>query len=140
MRRRVRRSVSHQATPTSGRGGSALLSTKLAVPQLPPGLVLRPRLMDRLSEGVVGRVTLVSAGPGWGKTMLVARWAATHSSSQPVAWLSLDSFDNDPVLFWSYLAAAVHDTGEAPDGHARRADDQAPGGRGCRATHHRCAG
>ncbi len=93
-----------------------MLSTKLAVPQLPPGLVVRPRLMDRLSEGVLGRVTLVSAGPGWGKTLLVARWAATQSSSQPVAWLSLDSFDNDPVLFWSYLAAAVHNTGEAPGG------------------------
>ena len=108
--------MSRQARPTSRHGGSALLSTKLAVPQLPPGLVLRPRLMNRLSEGVLGRITLVSAGPGWGKTILVARWAATQSSSPSVAWLSLDSFDNDPVLFWSYLAAAVHNAGEAPGG------------------------
>jgi hypothetical protein len=105
-----------QARPTSGRWSSALLNAKVAVPQLPPGLVLRPRLMKQLSDAVASRVTLVSAGAGWGKTMLVAGWAATHSSSQPLAWLSLDSFDNDPFLFWTYLAAAVNGTGEMPDG------------------------
>src|SRR5512133_445421 len=108
----------HQARPTSERWNSALLTAKIAVPQLPPGLVLRPRLMKRLSDAVASRVTLVSAGAGWGKTMLVAGWAATRSSSQPVAWLSLDSFDNDPFLFWTYLAAAVNGTGEMPDGGA----------------------
>ena len=96
-------------------GSSALLITKLAVPQPPRGLVLRPRLMDRLSEGAAGRATLVSAGPGWGKTMLVAAWAASRPPSDPVAWLSLDSFDNDPVLFWSYLSAAVHGVAGVPD-------------------------
>lgn len=96
--------------------GASLLTTKLAIPQLPPGHLLRPRLMDRISQGVAGRVTLVSAGPGWGKTMLVAAWAASRRPAEPVAWLSLDSFDNDPVLFWSYLAAAVDGTGEVPDG------------------------
>jgi LuxR family transcriptional regulator, maltose regulon positive regulatory protein len=105
-----------QASRASGQGGSALLTTKLAVPQLPPGVVLRPRLMDRISQGLAGRVTLVSAGPGWGKTMLVAAWATKRPSSEPVAWLSLDSFDNDPVLFWSYLTAAIHGTGEVKDG------------------------
>ena len=92
-----------------------MLTAKIAVPQLPPGLVLRPRLAKRLSDAVASRVTLVSAGAGWGKTMLVAGWAATRTSSQPVAWLSLDSFDNDPFLFWTYLAAAVNGTCEMPD-------------------------
>lgn len=92
------------------------MTPKLAAPQLPPGLVDRPHLTDRLSQGVSGRVTLVSAGPGWGKTMLVASWAAAQSSRQPTAWLSLDSLDNDPVLFWSHLAAAVHRAGELPGG------------------------
>jgi hypothetical protein len=64
--------LAHQATPTSGRWSSALLTAKIAVPQPPPGLVLHPRLTNRLSDAVASRVTLVSAGPGWGKTMLVA--------------------------------------------------------------------
>ncbi|MEV0803980.1 LuxR C-terminal-related transcriptional regulator [Kribbella sp. NPDC050281] len=94
----------------------SLLTSKLAAPQLPSGLVVRSRLVDRLEAGTSGRLTLVSAGAGWGKTILVAGWAATRSAALPVAWLSLDSFDNDPVLFWSYLVAAVHGSGEAPGG------------------------
>ncbi|MFF0339144.1 LuxR C-terminal-related transcriptional regulator [Kribbella sp. NPDC004875] len=101
------------ATPLPAVG---LLASKLAMPQLPSGLVVRPRLVDKLEEGTAGRLTLVSAGPGWGKTSLVAGWAATRSAIPPVAWLSLDSFDNDPVLFWSYVAAAVHRTGEDRSG------------------------
>lgn len=105
-----------QARPMPGQGASALLTAKVAVPQPPPQLVPRPRLTERISDGVASRVTLLSAGPGWGKTMLVADWAGSRTSSQPVAWLSLDSFDNDPLLFWTYLAAAVNRTGEMPGG------------------------
>lgn len=98
---------------------SQLLSTKLVAPQPPPGLVDRARLLDVLDRSMSGRVTLVSAGPGWGKTMLVASWVASIAGKRPVGWLSLDPFDNDPVLFWSYFGAAVgqaHDPiGRAPD-------------------------
>jgi LuxR family transcriptional regulator, maltose regulon positive regulatory protein len=83
------------------------MGVKLRVPQLPHGMVPRQRLLDELESGAASRATLVSAGPGWGKTMLVARWAALHSTREPVAWVSLDSDDNDPVLFWSYVLAAV---------------------------------
>ncbi len=86
-----------------------LLSAKLAVPQLPLGLVPRERLRDQLDRGAARRVTLVSAGPGWGKTMMVAGWAAAQPAHSAVAWLSLDRNDNDPVLFWSYVLAAVRD-------------------------------
>ena len=54
-----------------------LLGSKLAMPQLPSGLVARARLVDRLESATSGRMTLVSAGPGWGKTIFVASWAAT---------------------------------------------------------------
>ena len=97
-------------------GSAGLLAAKLSTPQLPPDLVVRPRLQDRLTEGAAARATLVSAGPGWGKTMLVAGWAASLPPSLPVAWLTLDSHDNDPVLFWSYFLAAVRGTGEVEGG------------------------
>lgn len=99
------------ATPDTV-AGTASLTTKFGAPRLPPGLVDRPRLLAQLDEGAARRVTLVSAGPGWGKTTLVARWAAKRAPSEPVAWLTLDAFDNDPVLFWSYVATAVHRAGE----------------------------
>jgi LuxR family maltose regulon positive regulatory protein len=54
-------------------------------------------------------VTLVSAGAGWGKTMLVSAWA--RAGEAPVAWLNLDRYDNDPQVFWAYLVAALRSAG-----------------------------
>jgi LuxR family maltose regulon positive regulatory protein len=48
---------------------------------------------------------LVCTPAGFGKTTLVADWAA--SASWPVAWLSLDPEDNDPARFWRYVVAAL---------------------------------
>jgi LuxR family maltose regulon positive regulatory protein len=47
----------------------------------------------------------LSAGPGWGKTTLLAQWAGT--SPRPFAWVSADARDNDPVVFLTYLAVAL---------------------------------
>ena len=47
----------------------------------------------------------VVAPPGYGKTLLLADWAAR--AGEPVAWLTLDAFDNDPSVFLSYLAVAI---------------------------------
>jgi LuxR family maltose regulon positive regulatory protein len=48
---------------------------------------------------------VVCAPAGFGKTALLAEWA--QGSVRPVAWLSLDAADNDPVRFWRHVAAAV---------------------------------
>ncbi|MGD2146164.1 MAG: LuxR C-terminal-related transcriptional regulator [Anaerolineae bacterium] len=82
-----------------------LLATKLYVPQTRGDLVPRPRLHERLDEGLTRRLTMVSAPAGFGKSTLVAGWLS--ASEQPAAWLSLDQGDNDPVRFWTYLIAAV---------------------------------
>src|SRR4029079_684137 len=52
-----------------------------------------------------GRLTLVVAGAGWGKTTLVAEWARAEPG--PVAWFSVDATDADPVRFWGALVAAL---------------------------------
>ena len=85
----------------------ALLLTKLYVPPPRPNLVLRPRLVERLNEGLsAGRkLTLISAPAGFGKTTLVSEWVA--GCERPVAWLSLDEGDNDPTRFLTYLVAAL---------------------------------
>ena len=50
---------------------------------------------------------LVSAPAGFGKTTLLAEWVANTSLKRRVAWVSLDQSDNDPVLFWRYVLAAL---------------------------------
>ena len=81
-----------------------LVATKLFVPRLRRDLVARPRLLDRL--GSEGRLTLVSAPAGFGKTTLLASWVAADAGRR-VAWLSLDPSDDDPVSFWTGVVAAL---------------------------------
>ncbi len=87
---------------------SPLLATKLYIPPARQDLVARPRLLRRLADGLTHPLTLISAPPGFGKTMLLSAWCASaESHGVSVAWLSLDSGDNDPVLFLAYLLAAL---------------------------------
>ena len=65
----------------------------------------RPRLIERLDEGLRRKLTLISAPAGFGKTTLVGGWVA--GIPRPVAWLSLDEGDNDPSRFLAYLVAAL---------------------------------
>jgi LuxR family maltose regulon positive regulatory protein len=84
---------------------NGLLATKLYMPGSRPGLVSRPRLLDRLDQAVVRDLILVCAPAGFGKTVLLADWA--RRGRWPVAWLSLDTGDNDPARFWRHAAAAL---------------------------------
>ncbi len=86
-------------------GQDVLLATKLHVPRPQPGFVPRPRLVEALGEGLARRLILVCAPAGSGKTALLADWAP--SDHRPVAWLSLDAADNDPVRFWRHTVAAL---------------------------------
>jgi len=86
-------------------GEDALLATKLHVPGPQPGFVARPRLLERLEEGLARGLLLVCAPAGFGKTSLLADWA--RRGQRPVAWLSLDEGDNDPARFWRHVVAAL---------------------------------
>ncbi len=71
-----------------------LLRTKLQIPQVTAGLVVRPRLLARLSESRERPLTLVCAAAGFGKTTLVSSWLATLAEAHadtalPAAWLSM---------------------------------------------------
>ncbi|MEO8970736.1 MAG: LuxR C-terminal-related transcriptional regulator [Ktedonobacteraceae bacterium] len=86
-----------------------LLSTKLAPPRPHQALVSRGSLLARLDEGLKYKLTLLSAPAGFGKTTLLSEWIAAQSERQdmaPVAWVSLDAGDNDPVRFWRYVITA----------------------------------
>ena len=82
-----------------------LLATKLHVPRPRPDLVPRPRLAERLDEGLARGLMLVCAPAGYGKTVLLADWV--RRCHPPAAWLSLDVGDNDPARFWRHGVAAL---------------------------------
>jgi LuxR family maltose regulon positive regulatory protein len=82
-----------------------ILATKLYVPPPRPRVVPRPRLIERLNEGLHRRLTLVSAPAGFGKTTLLSEWLA--GCGREAAWLSLDEGDDAPSRFLSYLVAAL---------------------------------
>ena len=93
---------------------SILLRTKLNRPRPTSDLVVRPRLLELLNRGLEGRLTLVCASAGFGKTTLVSSWIESISttgngmtSSLPAAWLSLDEYDSDLNLFLGYFIAAL---------------------------------
>ena len=82
-----------------------LLATKLYMPASRPDLVSRPRLADRLDEGLARGLIVVCAPAGYGKTVLLADWARRGGHS--AGWLSLDAGDNDPARFWRHAVAAL---------------------------------
>ena len=84
-----------------------LLQTKLHIPQPNPRTVFRPHLLSRMDEGLESgcKLTLISAPVGYGKSTLASSWLAGVKC--PVAWLSLDAEDNDPIRFWTYVIAAL---------------------------------
>ena len=89
--------------PAAASERDVLLATKLHVPGSRPGLVPRPRLTERLDEGLERGLVLVCAPAGYGKTVMLADWA--RRSQYPAGWLSLDAGDNDPARFWRHTLA-----------------------------------
>ncbi len=86
-------------------GAPPLIETKLIPPRSRPELVARPRLLRTLDELSSAALTLVDAPVGFGKTVLAQTWGA--QSDTAVAWVSIDSADDDPVRLWTYVATAV---------------------------------
>lgn len=85
-----------------------LINAKLSAPILRSMLVRRTRLTELLWSGRQRRLTLIVAPAGYGKTTLLGEWLSTITASNwPVAWVSLDAYDNGPLSFWSYLVAAL---------------------------------
>lgn len=85
-----------------------LLRTKLFVPLVPEEPIPRTRLMERLQRGVTGKLSLVTAPAGYGKTTLVTTWLyQLPARERQVIWLSLDDGDNDARRFFTYVVAAL---------------------------------
>jgi LuxR family maltose regulon positive regulatory protein len=83
-----------------------VMRTKLLVPAPRAQSVPRPALVEALGEVLQARVIVVCAPTGWGKTSLLAEWAAA-SEDVRFAWVSLDPRDDEPLRFWRCVTAAL---------------------------------
>ena len=83
----------------------AVLEAKLKLPPARSGMVRRSMVIERLRASDQARIVLVRAPAGYGKTSLMAQWAALDP--RDVAWISLDRHDDDPIVLLTYLAAAI---------------------------------
>ena len=82
-----------------------ILTTKLYMPPPRQGLVKRPRLTDEITRRIDGKLTLISAPAGFGKTTLACEWISVDK--RPGAWYSLDEADNDMTRFLNHLVASI---------------------------------
>ncbi len=82
-----------------------VIGAKLVVPPQRPGTVTRARHVELLRSSESATVVTITAPGGYGKSTLLAQWAA--ADERPFAWLSLDRRDNDPVVFLSHVAGAL---------------------------------
>ena len=94
----VRRVPNHESSST-------LIRTKLHRPPLPPDYVCRDRLLDQMDRGMDVPLTLVSAGAGTGKSVMVAAWLENRDI--PYTWLSVDGADSNLRHFLDYLVAGL---------------------------------
>ena len=90
-----------------GAGQPILVSTKLYPPPVREETITRERLLERLRSGSDRSLTLVACPAGFGKTTLLAAWREAEAGRKPVAWLTLDEGDNDPVVLWSHAIEAL---------------------------------
>jgi LuxR family maltose regulon positive regulatory protein len=95
----------------AGPGGPVLLATKLRPPRTRAQTLLRAHLLGRLRAGRGHKVTLVAGPAGFGKTTLLAAWYEADAARHPVGWVTLDERDDDPVVLWSYVLAALRRAG-----------------------------
>lgn len=111
--------------PASDRGGAdalrgpmgdPLLAAKFAIPAVPRTLVRRQRLLDRLTTGTAGPLTLITGPAGAGKTTLAASWVDEGTAPGSVVWLTAEHEDSAPGVFWSYVLEALrHHRVELPE-------------------------
>ena len=82
--------------------------TKYRPPTPAHSLVTRARLIDMLRAGGRRRLILIHGPAGFGKTTLAAQWREVLvDEGVTVAWLTIDSDDNNIVWFLAHLIEAV---------------------------------
>jgi LuxR family maltose regulon positive regulatory protein len=91
-------------------GAERRLPARMTVPDAPRWVLRRDRLHTRLTDGVNGPLTLVAAGAGSGKTVLLSSWLHGGGCALPAAWLALDAGHATRAQFWADALDALRMT------------------------------
>lgn len=102
----------------TGVAATPVAAAKVRIPTPAPNVLVRSRLHMLLDAAVAGTdvgpsVTVVCAPAGTGKTTMLATWARQRidRTRTHVAWVSVDTEDNDPALLWSAVVQALVTSG-----------------------------
>ena len=98
-------SAAEQAPGVADGPSASLRQVRYTAPRVPPDSLRRARLVDFLHESVHNKLTLLSAAAGYGKTSLLAAFAA--ETDYPVAWLALNASDRDLAGLLAQLVGAL---------------------------------
>jgi|GEM_PF-5590952 len=90
---------------TASKAKKSIEKWRFQIPPVAANRLQRPELMERLQNGVVLPVTILSAPAGYGKTTTLSQWAA--EAKQKVGWLTLDHYDNDPAVFLEHFVTVM---------------------------------
>lgn len=82
-----------------------VMKTKLLRPLITDQYVNRDRIIGELEQNIIKPVTIISAGPGYGKSIAASQWL--EATNYPHAWITLDQEHNDLRTFLFYLKAAI---------------------------------
>jgi len=86
-------------------GGEQVLRARLLPPRPRPHILMRPRLQEKLSEALEVPLTIVQAGPGYGKTTALTSFLRTQP--HPVVWYSASEGEAAPLPFLRHLIQAL---------------------------------
>src|SRR6478672_3294949 len=90
----------------------AVFASKVRPPAAGSGTIARTPLLNRLrTQSTAVRLVTVVAPPGYGKTTLLAQWAARDE--RPFAWLMAEPDDAAPLVLLRHLAVALREIGAA---------------------------
>lgn len=98
--------ISARVGRTSSDVPTALVAAKLLPPIRAQELLKRSHVVERLMTSP-GKLCLISAPAGWGKTSLLGAWHLEATNGRPMAFLHLEEGDDDVPIFWIYVIAAI---------------------------------
>ncbi|GAA3919700.1 LuxR C-terminal-related transcriptional regulator [Litoribacillus peritrichatus] len=82
-----------------------LLKSRFYLPPLNAAHVARTSLIQQLETLPGGKIALICAPAGYGKSTLASQWL--HQHHQTFCWLSLGEEHNRPAIFWRYALTAI---------------------------------
>ncbi len=116
-------SATRRAVPRRGPPSRLVATPDLLVPRPPRPAMRRVRLFDALDAGSEGRLVLISAPAGAGKTALLSTWLAERRRKR-VGWMSLRPRRGESA-FWAQFLDALRRVAPASTGLARLAAPRA---------------